>query len=55
MSQTFNFLGKKNHRTLRLIERSRQWKLRKSLMRNQGLSPALAKEIAADYRYEKKP
>jgi hypothetical protein len=45
-----SFLRMREPRTLRLIEKSRRFKLRKSLMMNQGLSQPVAKEIAERYR-----
>ena len=50
----FSFLRRKSRRAKRLIERSRRYRLRVSLMRNQGMSREAAKTLAAEYKFERK-
>lgn len=53
MSQNFSFLRKMNHRTLRLIERSRQYRLRVQLIKKFGMSKERAKELAKGYKFRR--
>ncbi len=52
-SQCFNYLGKNNHRTQRLIERSRRFKLRVKFMNEFSMSQETAKELTNEYQYKK--
>jgi hypothetical protein len=44
----FSYLRQRSNRTRRIIEKSRRYRLRVSLMRNQGVSKETAKELAAE-------